>query len=70
MSKIVFQKGNGLKKDLENFWWQKKEKPRKPKQTNKKTTPDCIPLPQRFCKEFGFGKTDAAHCETVVLGIW
>lgn len=47
MLKIVFQKGNGLKKHLEKFWWQKKR------------NLIAFPSPYWFCKEFGFDKTDA-----------
>lgn len=58
-----FRKAMVSRNILKNFGGKKTQKP--------KNKPDCIPLPPHWLwKEFGFDKTDTAHGETVVLGIW
>lgn len=50
MSKIVFQKGNGLKKDLENFWWQKKKNPENRNKQTKKPPLIVFPSPNNSAR--------------------
>ena len=58
MSKIVFLKGNGLKKLLEKFGGKK---------------PDCMfpsPPTPKIHIAFGFNKTNASCCERLCLVFW